>query len=138
MSELLSCRLEYGHDISEIVELSGRKCSMNFLLCAEKEITYWSLLTPSVQSIKPVKKICQENIPEQICCTPASGSLSSIMLILQTWQNMLNPVRLSFSKIQRPFHCTSAITTAGFPDLTRGDQGGQASAGVSCTLQRGH
>ena len=32
--------------------------------------------------------------------------------------------------IQRPLHCRSAITTTGFPDLARGDQGGQASASI--------
>lgn len=51
---------------------------------------------------------------------------------------MLNPDYLSFSHIQRPFHYTSAITTAGFPDLTRGDQGGQASTDISNAVQRGH
>ncbi|TNM85831.1 hypothetical protein fugu_008102 [Takifugu bimaculatus] len=45
---------------------------------------------------------------------------------------MLNSVPLSFSHIQRPFHCTSAITTAGIPGLARGDQGGQASKGLPC------
>lgn len=32
--------------------------------------------------------------------------------------------------IQRPLHCRSAITTTGFPDLARGDQGGQASTSI--------
>lgn len=44
--------------------------------------------------------------------------------------SLLLSVSLFSSCIQRPLHCRSAITTTGFPDFARGDQGGQASTSI--------
>lgn len=138
----MSCLcLESSHNIFEIVGLSGGKCSINFWApCGESNNLLQS--SDAIRSLNQTSEAVPSGkylISKRIWCTHTSGSLSPKYQVLQPLiQQHVESCSFVLFYIQRPFHCTSAITTAGFPDLTRGDQGGQASTGISSTVQRGH